>query len=153
MRLSRVLILLLLGLSWAVLPLAGWNSIKRFMPASLFMCIMVMIEDAIAEKFKWWTIHPAFSTKIRGIIPFAAGPFFTGSVFILKYTYGKFPLYLLLNLAVDSFFVYPFYKWFKTLGVWTLVRMNQLQLLATFFIKSMLMYGFHHLFIAKKNVE
>ncbi|RIW33309.1 hypothetical protein D3H55_11665 [Bacillus salacetis] len=79
------------------------------------------------------------------------GPFFTGSIFILKYTYGRLPQFLFLNLVVDAFFVYPFYLWFKKLGIWTLLRMNQLQLLLVFLTKSLLMYGFHHVFIAKRE--
>ncbi|WP_409253027.1 hypothetical protein V1502_03590 [Bacillus sp. SCS-153A] len=153
MKLSRILILLLLGFSWLILPLAGWKSIKRFMPASLFMSIFVLVEDAVAEKCKWWIVYPNFSSRLRGIIPFAIGPFFTGSIFILKYTYGKLPLFLFLNLVMDTFFVYPFYKWFKKLGVWTLIRMSQLQLLTFFLTKSMLMYGFHHFFIAKRESD
>jgi hypothetical protein len=151
MKLSRILIILLLAFSWVMLPFAGWRSIKRFMPASLFMCIFLLIEDLIAEKLKWWIIYPNLSPRIRGMAAFAIGPFLTGSLFILKFTYGRFPIFLLLNLAVDAFFVYPFYNWFKKLGVWTLIRMNQLQLLGLFFTKSILMYGFHHLLIAKRG--
>ncbi|WP_421383790.1 hypothetical protein ACOJQI_04185 [Bacillus salacetis] len=151
MKLSKVLILLLLVFSWVMLPFAGWRSIKRFMPASLFMCFFLLIEDVIAERFKWWIIYPNLSSKISGMTPFAVGPFFTGSIFILKYTYGRFPLFLLVNLIVDTFFVYPFYRWFKKLGVWTLIKMNQLQLLSVFLTKSILMYGFHHFFIAKRE--
>jgi hypothetical protein len=151
MKLSRILILLLVAFSWVMLPLAGWRSVKRFTPASLFMCIFLLIEDRIATKFKWWVIYPNLSSKISGMTPFAVGPFFTGSILILKYTYGRFPLFVLLNLAVDAFFVFPFYTWFKKLGVWKLLRMNQLQLLMVFLTKSLLMYGFHHVFIAKKE--
>jgi hypothetical protein len=151
MKLSRILIMLLLAFSWAILPLAGWKSIKRFFPASLFMCVFLLIEDFIAEKLNWWVIYRNLSQRVSGMTPFAIGPFFTGSIFILKYTYGRLPLFLLLNLAVDAFFVYPFYRWFKNLGVWTLIRMNQLQLLGLFLTKSILMYGFHHFFIAGKE--
>ncbi|TYR75687.1 hypothetical protein FZC79_08650 [Rossellomorea vietnamensis] len=151
MKLSRILILLLLAFSWIMLPFAGWRSIKRFSPAAMFMGVFLLIEDLIAEKLKWWVIYPNLSKKLRGMIPFAIGPFFTGSIFILKLTYGRFFMFFLLNLAVDTFFVYPFYSWFKKLGVWRLVRMNQLQLLSLFLTKSVLMYGFHHFFISRRE--
>ncbi|MGD6965952.1 hypothetical protein ACQCVP_05955 [Rossellomorea vietnamensis] len=151
MKLSRLLILLLLVFSWIMLPFAGWRSIKRFSPAAMFMGVFLLIEDLIAEKLKWWVIYPTLFRRLRGMTPFAIGPFFTGSIFILKFTYGKFPLFFLLNLAVDCFFCYPFYSWFKKLGVWKLVRMNQMQLLTLFLTKSVLMYGFHHFFISRKE--
>ncbi|TYR99999.1 hypothetical protein FZC84_08720 [Rossellomorea vietnamensis] len=151
MKLSRILILLLLAFSWLMLPLAGWRSIKRFFPASMFMCVFLVIEDLIAEKLNWWVIYPSLSRKIRGMVPFAIGPFFTGSIFILKFTYGRFFLFFLLNLAVDTFFVYPFYSWFKKLGVWRLIKMTQPQLLMLFLTKSVLMYGFHHYFISRRK--
>ncbi|TYS14564.1 hypothetical protein FZC78_18690 [Rossellomorea vietnamensis] len=151
MKLSRILILLLMAFSWTMLPFAGWRSIKRFFPAAMFMSLLLVIEDFIAEKLKWWVIYPNLSRNLRGMVPFAIGPFFTGSIFILKLTYGRFSRFFLLNLAVDTFFVYPFYSWFKKLGVWRLVRMKQWQLLTLFLTKSVLMYGFHHIFISKKK--
>ncbi|MGM0846182.1 MAG: hypothetical protein ACQEUT_14490 [Bacillota bacterium] len=151
MKKSRILILLLLAFSWVMLPFAGWRSIKRFFPASMFMCVFLLLEDLIAEKLKWWVIYPNLSGRVRGMIAFAIGPFLTGSIFILKFTYGRFFLFFLLNLAVDTFFVYPFYNWFKKLGVWKLIKMNKLQLLMLFLTKSVLMYGFHHYFIDKRE--
>lgn len=151
MKNSRILILLLLAFSWIMLPFAGWRSIKRFFPAAMFMSIFLLIEDFIAEKLNWWVIYPNLSKKLRGMTAFSLGPFFTGSIVILKLTYGRFSRFFLLNLAVDTFFVFPFYSWFKKLGVWRLVRMNQLQLLTLFLTKSVLMYGFHHFFISKRK--
>jgi hypothetical protein len=153
MKLSRVLILLMLVLSWLAFPLAGWRSVKRYLPASIFMCVFLFVEDIIAEKLRWWVIYPNISKKLRGMAPFALGPFFTGSILILKLTYGRFSLFFLLNLAIDAFFVYPFYTWFKKLGVWTLIKMNQFQLLLLFLTKSVLMYGFHYFLIDKRTVH
>lgn len=151
MKLSRLLILLLLGTSWVLLPFAGAKSIKRFLPASLFMCIFLLVEDFVAGKLRWWVIYPNISNRLSGMTPFAIGPFLAGSIFILKLTYGKFFLFFLLNLGVDTFFCYPFYTWFKKLGVWTLIRLNQFQLLLLFLTKSVLMYGFHFLFVANRS--
>jgi hypothetical protein len=153
MKLSRIIIILLFFFSWLALPLAGWRSVRRFLPASIFMCVFLFIEDFVAEKLRWWVIYPNISAKLRGMTPFALGPFFAGSIFILKLTYGRFSLFFLLNLAVDVFFVYPFYTWFKKMGVWTLIKMNRIQLLLLFLAKSVLMYGFHYFFIDKRTAH
>jgi uncharacterized membrane protein YhfC len=58
-----------------------------------------------------------------GVLPLTIGPFFIGSMWILKYKYGRFWKYMGLNFVVDSAFVYLLMKWL------------------CFFIKSALMYA------------
>ncbi len=86
--------------------------------------------------------HTRLFPKVNGIMPFVIGVFLSGSVWILKFTYKNFYLYVLVNFLVDTFFTYPFYSLFKNLGVWNLIRLKQYQLTVLFSIKSLLMYVF-----------
>ncbi|MCA1064268.1 hypothetical protein QTG56_03505 [Rossellomorea sp. AcN35-11] len=139
---NKLYILILMLLSWVFLFLAGKESIKKYLPASIFMSILVYCENVIAEKKKWWMITTKLVPKANGILPFVIGVFLSGSVWILKLTYSNFYLYVVVNLLVDAFFTYPFYSIFKKMGVWRMVRMKQYQLSMLFFIKSILMYAF-----------
>lgn len=131
-----------MALSWILLLLAGKESIKKYLPAALFMSGLVFLEGVLAEKIKWWTITTKIFPKGNGIIPFILGIFPSGSVWILKLFYGNFYLYLFMNLLIDSFFTYPFYALFKKLGVWKLIHLKQYQLSLLFFLKSLFMYAF-----------
>ncbi len=141
-RRNRIYLRILVVLCWLTIPFLGKETIKRYWPGAIFMGIFVYIESIIAEKLKWWKINTRLVHNYNGVLPLIFGPFVIGSLWILKFTYGKFYQYLLVNLAFDSFFSYPFYKFFKSLGIWKAKRLSQAQLLLLFSIKSVLMYGF-----------
>lgn len=88
MKYSKSLLVLMMILPWFSVPLLGKGDFKRFLPAGLFISLIVRIVNYIAKKRKWWyeTLHP----KISGVIPFMLGSFLIGSLWILKWTYGNF---------------------------------------------------------------
>ncbi len=139
---NKLYIIILMLVSWVFLLLSGKESLKKYLPASMFMSLLVYSENVFAERMKWWTITTRLFPKVNGIMPFVIGVFLSGSVWILKFTYKNFYLYVLVNFLVDTFFTYPFYSLFKKLGVWNLIRLKQYQLTVLFFIKSLLMYAF-----------
>ena len=139
---SKLYILVVLLISWLSLLFVGKESIKKYLPASIFMSSLVFAENVMAEKLKWWTIPIKLVPNVNGVLPFVLGSFLTGSIWILKLTYRNFFLYLIVNIVVDSFFTYPFYTFFRRLGVWRLIRLSQFQLSLLFFYKSLLMYAF-----------
>ena len=142
MSYSKSLLVLMTILSWFSLLFFGKGAVKRFLPAGLFITLVVTIEDLIAKKRKWWWWYEKIHPKLSGIVPFLLGPFFVGSMWILKLTYGKFIRYIILNLMVDSIFTYFLVDWLKRLGISSLVRLKKYQLSLLFFLKSLLLYGF-----------
>lgn len=147
---KKLALILIVLLSWMTIPFIGKRDFKKYYPAAIFMGLYILGEGAIAEKNKWWTIKERFHPKLSGEVPLILGPFFAGSIWILKLSYGKPLLYFLLNAIVDAFFSYPFYNWFKKLGIWKLVRFTQLHLFILFMLKSILMYVFHVVFVDKR---
>ncbi|MBU7592860.1 hypothetical protein [Metabacillus halosaccharovorans] len=141
-RYSKSLLVLMMILSWFSIPLLGKREIKRFLPAGLFITMIVSIEDLIAKKRKWWWWYEKLHPKLSGIVPLLWGPFFIGSIWILKWTYGKFIRYIILNLIIDSMFTYLLVDLFKKIGIASLVRLKKYQLSLLFFLKSLLLYGF-----------
>lgn len=148
MKNRRLLLLLMTVLPWFTVPFIHPKTIKRFLPGSLFMCLYLMIEGSIAERKKWWWFTVNFKPNVIGELPLIFGPFLAGSLWIFKFTYGKFPLYVLLNLIIDAFFVYPFIDWLQRIGYVSLVRLSKLNLSILFLIKSIAMYAFQYLYEA-----
>ncbi|MCM3587812.1 hypothetical protein M3182_18970 [Mesobacillus maritimus] len=111
------------------------------------MAIVVWFEGELAKKRKWWWYYVKIQPKLSGRFPLTWGPFLIGSIWILRFTYGKFMLYLLLNLVVDTVFTYKFVDMLKDLGlgIASLVRLKKYQLSLLFFVKSLLLYGFQML--------
>ncbi|MGD6834517.1 hypothetical protein ACQCT5_20365 [Sutcliffiella halmapala] len=132
-------------ISLLTLPFLGWKHFKRFLPATIFMSIVISLESILAEKLKWWEIYKKIPPYFINEFAFIVGPFFAGSLWILRLTYGRFGLFFLLNAVVDALFVYPFYFWFKNIGIFALKKMKNSQLYLLFLIKAVLMYGFQSL--------
>ena len=141
MRNNKWLILAIIILPWLTFPFLGRKNIKHFWPGALFMSLFLMVEGFVAQQRKWWWFYQSLKPNVLGLVPLTVGPFFIGSIWILRYTYGRFWLYLVVNFIVDSFFVYILLNWFTRIRYASLIEMKKYQLSFCFFIKSLLMYG------------
>lgn len=150
MKNAKVLLLFMFILPWLTLPLMGSRAVKRFLPAGIFISIVVSLESILAKKRKWWWYYEKLHPKLPGGFPLTWGPFFIGSMWILRLTYGKFYTYMVSNLIIDTFFTYLFTELLKKQGIASLVKMKKCQLSLLFFFKSLLLYGFQRL-IENKN--
>jgi hypothetical protein len=133
-------------LPWLTVPFIGLKTLKRFLPGVLFMSLYVTAEGSLAEKKKWWWFRFKIKPNVLGELPLILGMFFVGSFWILKYTYGKFKWYLLVNIVTDGIFTYFLLDWFKKIGYVSLVRFTKFQLSLLFLVKSFLMYGFQFIY-------
>lgn len=127
---------------WITLPFIGKKAFKRFAPSAIFICLFVVIESLVAHRRKWWIFYEKINKFTLGETPLILGPFFIGSIWILKLTYGKFLRYFLVNFVVDSLFVFPGTWLLRRLGMASLLRMNRGHFLSIFLFKTVLMYGF-----------
>ncbi|MBO1514162.1 hypothetical protein [Metabacillus bambusae] len=145
MKYSKVLLMMMMLLPWFTVPILGKISFKRFLPAGLFITIVVRIVNFIAKKRKWWWWYETLHPKVSGVIPFMWGPFLVGSIWILKWTYGKFFRYMILNLIVDLMLTYILVDYLTKFGIASLVRMKKIHLMYVFTVEALLLYGFQFL--------
>jgi hypothetical protein len=141
-------------LPWFTIPWLGKSAFKRYLPAGLFISLMVRIINIIAKKRKWWWWYETLHPKLSGVVPFIWGPFLVGSVWILKWTYGKFFRYMILNSIVDSMFTYIIVHYLTKLGIASLVRMKKIQLMYVFTVFAILLYIFQFLreYVQRKRI-
>jgi len=151
MKNKKKYIILMFILPWLSAPFIGKKTFKRFLPGSLFMCFYLIIEGIIAERKKWWWFPVHIKPNIISELPLIFGPFIIGSIWVLKYTFGKFALYIKANLVIDTFFTYILLHWFKKIGYASLVRLSKFKLSLLFFIKSVTMYVFQYYYEKYKN--
>ncbi|MDZ5473878.1 hypothetical protein SM124_19340 [Bacillus sp. 31A1R] len=144
MKKDKLILASMIIVSWLTLPLLGRKTIKRFLPGAIFISLFVYFENKIALRNDWWKFHKKLHPKLGGMTPLLAGPFFVGSLWILKFIYGRFFLYFLTNLIVDSLFTYVIIDWFKKAGYATLLNLKKYQLSLLFLTKTVLMYLFQY---------
>ena len=142
MKYSKQLLVSMIIISWFSLAFAGKESIKRFLPASLFMAIIVRVVNIIAKKRKWWWWYEKIHPSVSGSFPFVWGSFFVSSLWIMKFTYGNFMRYIGLNVIAHSAFTYVLEPFLQKFGIASLVRMKKSQLMYVFTVLAFLLYGF-----------
>lgn len=146
MKKTNGFIALMTFLPWLSVPLVGSKAIKRFLPASVCMCLYLVAEGRFAQARKWWWFPFTIRPNVLAEFPLIFGPFLVGALWILKFSYGKFNLYLLINIIVDSLFTYIGLDWLRKMGYISLIRLSKFKLSIVFLIKTFLLYGFQILF-------
>nr|WP_263327020.1 hypothetical protein [Neobacillus sp. Marseille-Q6967] len=150
-KIQRLVNVTIVLLSWLTLPFFGLRNTKRFLPASFCIFLIEFITTLIGKKRKWWVFYNKPKAFLFGEFPYLIGPFFVGSLWILKWTYGNFKMFILLNAIVDAFFASPIAKFAKKIKHYKLVRLNGFQFFLYYFSKAFLLYWFQYLFENKKN--
>ncbi|MEL3973688.1 hypothetical protein AAEO50_15480 [Rossellomorea oryzaecorticis] len=146
MKNRNVMITLMALLPWLSISLLGNKTFRRFLPGTIFMSLYLLAEGTLATRRKWWWFPFSLKPNVLAELPLILGPFFVGSLWIFKYTYGKFSIYFLVNLIVDSFFTTVMLNWFKKIGYVSLIRFTRFQLSLLFMLKSIAMYGFQYVY-------
>src|SRR5699024_12277982 len=109
-------------ISLFLIVFAEKNTIKRFLPASIFISLVVTMVQFITKKRRWWFWYGRTQPTVTASFPFTWGVFFVGSLWIMKFTYGKFLRYIGLNLMAHLAFTYVGEPMLKRHGIASLVR-------------------------------
>lgn len=145
MLLNGVMVLL----AWSSLFFIGGRNIKRFLPASVLIVIIEAIHVQMGKRRKWWFFYNKPSSYFFNEFPFNIGPFLVGSMWILKWSYGNFKKFLLINTIVDGGFAFIMTNVFKRLRIFTLDRFSKMQLFIYFYFKAFLLYGSQYIYDKK----
>ena len=133
-------------LSWLIIPLLGWRTIKRFLPASILAVLLCSLDAQIGKKRRWWSFYNKPQSFIQNEFPFLIGPMLAMSLWTLKWGYGNFKKFIMLNAIGEAIFVSPFTRLFTKLKLYKLVQFNEFQFFLYFFYKAFFLYGFQYLF-------
>ncbi|MCB5238661.1 hypothetical protein AB1L07_25020 [Niallia alba] len=146
MKYSKTLLIMTMLLPWITAPLLGKDTLKRYLPASAIMTLIVRLTNVVARRRKWWWWYERIHPKIPGDVPFMFGPFFVSSIWILKWTYGKFFNFLALNIAFESIFTYVLLPYFTKFGIASIVRLPKMKTMALFTVLASILYALQFLY-------
>lgn len=145
MKNSKSFYIVLLILPWLTVPLLGRKPFLRYLPAAIFMSTFTKALDVFGEKKKWWRFY-------KGIPPldsmnfFNFGPYLVSSLWVLKWTYGKFLIYLISNTILHICFIYlGGVKLVNRYKLFTLKNLTKFQYLTIDFLRALLLYGFQYI--------
>lgn len=117
--------------SMLIIPLASLiflppKDIRRFMPAALFTALTYIMIVDMGVSWNWWTIRESIY-PLNEILPLAFA-FLAIEIWILKYTYGKWWLFVAVEVVLTFGFILIVQPWLSNLGIW--VRINVTNFLA-----------------------
>jgi hypothetical protein len=122
----------------------GKNTLKKYLPATIFIKVVTIALDIYGEKKKWWKFH-------RGIPPFNSmnffdfGPYFVTTLWILKLTYGKLRLFLITNFFLHILFISKGIKYAKKYKIFSFINLSKFQYLVIDFLRAILLYTFQYI--------
>lgn len=148
MKKSKLLLCLLI-LPWLTTPFLGRNALKKYLPSAIFICTFTKALDMFGEKKKWWHIYKGIG-PIGSVDFFNWGCYLVTALWILKMTFGKFPLFLIINAInhiLFTFFGLNYLKRHKIAYV-NLKKFPYIMLLA---LRELLLYGFQWIIELKKS--
>lgn len=124
---NQVILWSMVIVPWLSLLFVKKEELKRFMPAALFAAITTILIIDMGVALKWWTIQESIY-PLNEVLPITFGSFLAFDIWILKYTYGRFWLYNVVQALLGGVFIFLVQPWLSNRGIW--VRINVTNFLA-----------------------
>ncbi|MCM2603344.1 hypothetical protein [Rossellomorea marisflavi] len=114
---NQILQWLLFLMPLASLLLIKEKVFKRFLPVALFVTIINTLFYQAAYHYNWWRELGLFDWDKIANIPWVYSAYLIATIWIFKFTYGRFKIYLLTNLILDGVYIYIWYPILQKLGL------------------------------------
>ncbi|WP_251025895.1 hypothetical protein [Bacillus sp. ISL-47] len=131
---------------WLSLLFIGKRSFKRYSFAGVIIIIFEIINHMYGHKRNWWKFYDKRKSFFKDELPFSIGPYMPLSMWLLKYSYGNFKKFILLNVIADGLFAFIIIDVLKKLKIIRLNRLNHFQFFIYLHYKAYLLYGVQYLF-------
>jgi hypothetical protein len=145
-RRHKVFNLSIILIPWLSMLFIGKRSLRRYSLAGIFIVIFEIINHLYGHKRHWWKFYDKRKSFIRDELPFSVGPYMPLSMWILKYSYGNFKKYVLLNVISDGLFAFLFIDILKKFKIISLNRINHFQFFVYLHYKAYILYGIQYLY-------
>lgn len=130
---------------WLSMLFIGKRSIKRYYVSSVIIGIFEIINHLYGQKGNWWKFYDKPKAFIRDELPFDIGPYMPISMWILKFSYGNFKKFVLLNVFANGLFAFFFIPLLEKFKIVRLNRLNYFQFFIYIHYKAYILYGVQYL--------
>ncbi|WP_257009770.1 hypothetical protein [Evansella halocellulosilytica] len=139
----------MLVISWISIIYLPKNSFKKYLPVANFAASLILITSLISVPLKLWVVeNGGMKEKLSTDLSIILGPFFIGTLWIFHFTFGKFRLYVLLNVVMNFLLAYPICTILQKLKLFKLINFRPIYIFITYLIYSIFLYGYQ-LFLEK----
>lgn len=141
----KVFNLFIILIPWVSVVFLGKHSLKRYSVSSVLIGLFEILNHWYGHKRKWWEFYDKPKSFLRDEVPFDIGPYIPLSMWILKFSYGNFKKFVVLNVLANGIFAFLFMPFLKKIKILRLTRLNYLQFLIYIHYKAYLLYGVQYL--------
>lgn len=125
---------------WFSLIFMKKEILKRYTPVATFSALLVTLHGELAYTQKWLTQHVGITKALITFVPFTFGLFLIGTIWIFALTFGRFWLYLIVNIVVDFLFAFGLHKVMVRQGIVGEVKHGSFEVFVAFVIMALLLY-------------
>lgn len=152
-RRHKVFNLSIILFPWLSLLFLGKRDVKRYSLAGVFIVVFEILNHMYGHKRKWWKFYDKRNSFLKDELPFSVGPYMPLSMWLLKFSYGNFKKFVLLNAIADGLFAFLFIDVLKKFKIVGLNRLNHVQFFIYLHYKAYLLYGVQYLYEKKRKVN
>jgi hypothetical protein len=138
---------------WLTLLFLGKRNVKRFSLAGIVIVIVEIINHKFGQKRNWWIFFDKRKSFLTNELPFSIGPYMPLSMWILKYSYGNFKKFVLLNVIADGLFAFLFIDILKKIKIIGLFKLNHFQFFLYLHYKAYILYGVQYLIDKNRGLK
>ncbi|WP_121662215.1 hypothetical protein [Metabacillus litoralis] len=130
---------------WLSVLFIGKQSLKRYSFSSALIGMYEIVSHINGRRKKYWTFYDKPKKFVRDELPFDVGPYIPASMWILKYTYGNFKKFVLVNAIFNGLFAYLFIPFLHKIKIFRLNRLSYPKFFLYIHYKAYLLYGVQYL--------
>ncbi|MCX8132211.1 MAG: hypothetical protein N3I35_19215 [Clostridia bacterium] len=116
---QQIILWSLLIVPWFTLIFIGQTNLRRFMPVALFVTVINTLIYQAAYYYNWWRESGLFGWDKVANVPWVFSAYLVITIWIFRFTYGRFWLYLATNLILDALYIWGWYPIQRRLGMAT----------------------------------
>lgn len=126
---------------WLSLFFMKKEDIKRYMPLALLSALTSVIIYEMGISYQWWIVtETSFPLRIQ---PFHLGLFPVLTMWIFKFTFRKFWLFMAVELVTNAAFDFGFLGWFlPARGILHFGTMTPLVAVCVTTVHGLILYGY-----------
>jgi hypothetical protein len=147
----KILNVLLILIPWLSILFIGKRDFKRYSLSGVFIVIFEILNHVYGHKKKWWKFYDKPNVFIRDELPFDIGPYMPLSMWILKFSFGNFKKFVLLNVLANGLFAFSLMPFLKKVKIVRLKRLTYFQFFLYIHYKAYILYGAQYLFEKTKG--
>jgi hypothetical protein len=144
MKNQKLFLIALMVVPWLTVPFLGKKAFRRFLPTAIFMATFTKALDFYGEKNKWWKFYSGIG-PLNSMNFMNFGPYLVTSLWVLKITFGKFPLYIITNTILHMSFIFGGLKYVKDFRIFTLENLSKFRYLLIDFVRALILYAFQYI--------